>query len=67
MQIPLKSLVDKLKNSVEHRTKVELIMSINPSDTNAVALTLADAKVSSAEAQLLQLVRNANKYNGKLD
>lgn len=59
METDVLALIDKLKRAVEYRTKVELATALCFTETAASTLVGADARVESASALLMAVVKSA--------
>lgn len=64
METDVRALIDKLCKAVEYRTKVELATALCFTETNASCLVGADARVESAAATLMALVKVATRKQG---
>ena len=64
MENNIRALIEKLKKAVEHRTKVDFATALVFSEANAHALVSADARVESASAMLMAMMRSAVREKG---
>jgi hypothetical protein len=61
METDVRALVDKLVKVVEYKFKVEQATALLFSEANAIALVSAEARVESAKATLMALVKAATR------
>ena len=64
METDVRALIEKLVKAVEYRTKIDLAAAMLFTESNAAALTGADARVESATATLMALVKSATRNKG---
>jgi len=64
METDIRALIDKLVKATEYRFKVEQATSLLFSEANSLALVSADARLESAKATLMALVKSATRSKG---